>query len=256
MWVNKKKKKSILIIGGFNEARSLANSLIEKDYRVTVVNKNYADCEKLAEINKMNVIYGDGSKKFILEDADAASCQVAIALTGSDETNLIICEMCKEFFHVEKTVSMLNDPSKTDFFYQMGIDRVVCALNMITNIMEENALMDEMMKMIPLEEGRLHIAETAILHNLLRQWRCHHPCQTVHQWKHAACLQWKPAAIHQAFRRTPSGRLPEWIPLQPYLIPPVSFYSLFCILLSFLQECFSSFFKFSFFDLSLLSTRN
>ena len=111
------------------------------------------------------MIYGDGSKKFILEDADAASCQVAIALTGSDETNLIICEMCKEFFHVEKTVSMLNDPSKTDFFYQMGIDRVVCALNMITNIMEENALMDEMMKMIPLEEGRLHIAETAILRN-------------------------------------------------------------------------------------------
>ena len=102
---------------------------------------------------------------FRLEDADAASCQVAIALTGSDETNLIICDMCKEFFHVEKTVSMLSDPSKTDFFYQMGIDRVVCALNMITNIMEENALMDEMMKMIPLEEGRLHIAETAILHH-------------------------------------------------------------------------------------------
>ena len=100
-----------------------------------------------------------------MEDADAASCQVAIALTGSDETNLIICEMCKDFFHVEKTVSLLNDPSKTDFFYQMGIDRVVCALNMITNIMEENALMDEMMKMIPLEEGRLHIAETAILHH-------------------------------------------------------------------------------------------
>ena len=105
-----------MIIGGFNEARSLANSLLEKDYRVTVVNKNYADCEKLAEINKLNVIYGDESKKFILEDADAASCQLAIALTGSDETNLIICEMCKEFFHVEKTVSMLNDPSKTDFF--------------------------------------------------------------------------------------------------------------------------------------------
>ena len=79
-------------------------------------------------------VYGDGSKKFILEDADAASCQVAIALTESDETNLIICEMCKEFFRVEKTVSMLNDPSKTDFFYQMGIERVVCALNMITNI--------------------------------------------------------------------------------------------------------------------------
>ena len=44
MWVNKKKKKSILIVGGFHEARSLANLLLEKDYHVTVVNKNYAGC--------------------------------------------------------------------------------------------------------------------------------------------------------------------------------------------------------------------
>ena len=78
---------------------------------------------------------------------------------------VILMKGDEKFFHVEKTVSMLNDPSKTDFFYQMGIDRVVCALNMITNIMEENALMDEMMKILPLEEGRLHIAETAILHH-------------------------------------------------------------------------------------------
>ena len=162
MWRNKKR---ILIVGGFHEARSRANSLLNKDYHVTVINKNLDDCEKLAEINKLNVIYGDGSKKFILEDAGAASCQVAIVLTGNDEVNLVICEMCKKFFYVGKTVCMLNDPSKTDFFYRMGIDRVVCALNMITNIMEENALMDEMKKMTPLEEGRLHITETAILHN-------------------------------------------------------------------------------------------
>ena len=165
MWNKKREQKNILIVGGFHKARSLATSLLKKGYRVTVINKDYEACEKLAEVNRLNVIFGDGSKKFILEDAAAGNCQVAIALTDSDEINLVICEMCKQFFHVKKTVALLNDPSKTNFFYQMGIDRVVCALNMITNIMEENALMDEMMKMIPLEEGRLHIAETAILHH-------------------------------------------------------------------------------------------
>ena len=136
MWGKKKVQKNILIVGGFHKARSLSNSLLKKGYHVTVVNKNYEDCEKLAEVNRLNVIYGDGSKKFILEDANAGNCQVAIALTDSDEINLVICEMCKQFFHVKKTVALLNDPSKTNFFYQMGIDRVVCALNMITNIME------------------------------------------------------------------------------------------------------------------------
>ena len=138
---------------------------MKKGYRGTVINKDYEDREKLAEVNKLNVIYGDGSKKFILEDAVAENCQVAIALTDSDEINLVICEMCKQFFHVKKTVALLNDPSKTDFFYQMGIDRVVCALNMITNIMEEQAIMDEMTKMIPVDEERIHIMEIPIPRN-------------------------------------------------------------------------------------------
>ena len=136
---------------------------MKKGYSVIAINKNYGDCEKLAEINKLNVIYGDGSKRFILEDANAQDCKIAIALTESDEVNLVICEMCKQFFNVKKTVSLLNDPSKTKFFYQMGIDRVVCALNMITNIMEEQAVMDEMTNMIPIDEGRIHIVEIPIL---------------------------------------------------------------------------------------------
>lgn len=161
----RKEQGSILIVGGFNKARSLANSLLKKGYRVTVINKEYDACEKLAEIHKLNVIYGDGSKRFILEDAGADTCQVAIALTESDETNLVICEMCKQFFHVKKTVALLNDPSKTNFFYQMGIDRVVCALNMITGIMEEQALMDEMTTRVPFDEDRIRIMEIPILKN-------------------------------------------------------------------------------------------
>ena len=162
MFARNKEEKGILIIGGFNKAKSLSSSLIKKGYRVTVVNKNYDHCEKLAEIDKLRVIYGDGSKKFILEEAKAGDHQIAIALTPSDETNLVICEMCKKYFDVKKTVCLLNDPSKTDFYYKMGIDRVVCALNMITNIMEEQALMDEMTRRISVDEGRIHVLEIPV----------------------------------------------------------------------------------------------
>lgn len=159
----KNKTHKILIVGGFHKARSLAVSLTAKGFKVTVVNRDYEACEKLAEISRLNVIYGDGSKMFILKDAGAGECDVAIALTDSDETNLIICELCKKCFHVRKTVALLNDPAKTNFFYQMGVDSVVCALNMITNIMEEQAVMNEMTRMVPIEEGKIHIAEIPIL---------------------------------------------------------------------------------------------
>lgn len=158
-----KEKPAILIVGGFHKAMALAKSLLKSGYRVTVVNKSREDCDKLAEIPRLNVIYGDGSKRFVLEDADARACRAAIALTDSDETNLIICEMCKQYFGVKKTISLLNDPGKSDFFYQMGVDRAVCALTMIANILETQATMDEMTGMIPLENGRIHIAELPVL---------------------------------------------------------------------------------------------
>ena len=162
MWGRKKEKKNILIVGGFNKARFLATSLQNEGYHVTVVNKNYEDCEELAEVNGLNVIYGDGSKKYILEEAAADSCQVAIAMTGKDEINLVVCEMCKRYFNVKKTMAVLNDPAKTDFFYQMGVDRVVCALNMITGLMQEQAVMDEITEIIPVDEEQVHISEMPI----------------------------------------------------------------------------------------------
>ena len=165
MWNRNREQKKILIIGGFNKARSLAKSLLKKGYRVTVINRDYEACEKLAEVDHLKVIFGDGSKKFILEDADAGNCKVAIALTDSDEVNLVICEMCKKYFGVKKTVCLLSDPEKTDLFYKMGVDRVVCTLNTITNIIEEQAIMEKMLNTIPVDDGRINIVEVPIYKN-------------------------------------------------------------------------------------------
>ena len=165
MWNRKDYDHNIMIIGGFKKARSLANSLIRKGYEVTAVNKSQIDCEKLAEIDKLKVIYGDGTKKFVLEDAKAHDCSIVICLTNSDEDNLVICEMCKKYFGVKKTVCLLSDPEKTDLFYKMGVDRVVCTLNTITNIIEEQAIMEKMLNTIPVDDGRINIVEVPIYKN-------------------------------------------------------------------------------------------
>lgn len=155
-------KKTVLLIGGRNKAKSLAMSLIKKDYRVTVINDTYEDCLKLAEIDKLTVINGDGTKPFVLEDASAANADIAIAMASKDEDNLVICELCKKRFHVKKTVALVSDPQKTEFFYKMGIDSVVCAITAITNIIEQQAFMDEIAKLVPIGEGRVSIAEVPI----------------------------------------------------------------------------------------------
>lgn len=156
-------RKNVVLIGGMSKAKSLAVSLIQKGYHVTVINNSYADCEKLAEIEKLHVINGDGTKPYVLADAGAESMDIAIALTSKDEDNLVICELCKKKFHIRKTVSLLSDPQKTEFFYEMGIDSVVCAISAVTSIIEQQAFMDEMAKIIPIGEGRVQIIEIPIM---------------------------------------------------------------------------------------------
>ncbi len=108
----KRKRQNILLIGGRSKARSMAMSLLEQGYRVTVININYDDCMKLAEINGLNVIHGDGTKPYILDEAGAAGCDIAIALTSKDTDNLVACQLCKKQFSVPKTVSLVADPNK------------------------------------------------------------------------------------------------------------------------------------------------
>ena len=125
-------KGNVLLVGGRSKAKSLAQSLLKKGYQVTVINKDLPDCEKLAENEKLTVIHGDGTKPYVLEDAGAGDVKIAIALTPRDEDNLVVCELCKKKFRVPKTLSLLSDPQKTDFFYKMGVDSVAVSYTHLT----------------------------------------------------------------------------------------------------------------------------
>ena len=150
------------MIGGFKRTKSLAASLIKKGYLVTAINIDPGNCKALAEIEKLNVFNGDGSKPFVLEDANAYNADIAIALTERDEDNLVICELCKKKFNVRKTVAVITDPQKTEFFYRMGIDSVVCAISAIAGIIEQQAFLNEMATLVPVGDGRIRIAQVPI----------------------------------------------------------------------------------------------
>ena len=158
-------KTNILLAGGYHKALSVGTSLLQKGYHVTIINADRNDCEKLAEVDDFRIIWGDASKEFILQEADVSRMDVVIAMAPRDEDNFVICRICKKIYRVPKVVSLVSDPRKTSFFYQMGIDRVVCAINAITNIIEEQALMEKMTTMLPLTNGKINVLEIPILEN-------------------------------------------------------------------------------------------
>ncbi|MGO5052407.1 NAD-binding protein [Lachnospiraceae bacterium LCP25S3_G4] len=157
------RKKNVLLIGGFHKAESLAYALLHNGYEITIINNDMQHCTTLAENPRITIIKGDGTKPYVLEDARVREHEIAIALTQRDDDNLIICELCKKKYQVFRTVALVNDPKKTEFFYKMGIDAVVCAISAITEIIVQQAFVDKMATLIPVAEGNVAIVEVPIL---------------------------------------------------------------------------------------------
>lgn len=155
----------VILAGGYKKAASLAASLIKQGYHVTAVNMDKEHCLKLAEIDKLNVINGDGTRPFVLEEAGAMDADIVIALTNKDADNLVICQLSKKRFRVHKAVSLLADNRKTEFFHRMGIDSVVCATNSIAAIIEHEALLSEMESLPPVIGGKLRITQVTVTAN-------------------------------------------------------------------------------------------
>ena len=155
-------KRRVLLLGGRTKAKSLAVSLVSQGYKVTVINNSLEECQALAEIKNLTVYHGDATKPYVLDEAGAAECDIAIALTSKDQDNLVACQICKRIFHVKKTVSLVSDPEKTAFFHQMGVDSVVCAISAVTSIIQQEAFIDEMINIIPVGYGKVQIVEVPI----------------------------------------------------------------------------------------------
>ncbi|MCL1894555.1 MAG: NAD-binding protein [Holophagaceae bacterium] len=158
-------KKRVFLIGGFNKTKFLASSLIKKGYDVAAINIDIEKCKELTEIDNLRVYHGDGSKPFILEDANAYNADIAIALTDRDDDNLVICELCKKKFNIKKTVSTIYDPKKTEFFYRMGIDSVVCTVTAIAGIIQQQAFLDEITTLASVGNGSINVTQIPVSHS-------------------------------------------------------------------------------------------
>ena len=79
----------ICIAGGGRVGRYLAQSLLANHHSVVIIEPIEAQCRMLADQLDIPVICGDSISMDILRTADAASCDAFVAVTGSDEDNLV-----------------------------------------------------------------------------------------------------------------------------------------------------------------------
>jgi len=153
---------NIIIVGGGKQLHFLTKSFVSKGYNVTIINHDAEYCKKLARMHQANIVHGDGTKPYILEDAGASYSEMVIALTKEDPHNLVICQIAEKMFKVKKTFAMVNDPMNIEIFKKLGVGNVICTADIISSFIEQKISIDDITNLFPIEEGKVAAMEIEI----------------------------------------------------------------------------------------------
>jgi trk system potassium uptake protein TrkA len=147
----------IIIVGAGKIGYFLAKRLCQGKHSVSIVEKDKAVCEEIAKQIEVLVINGDGCDPRILEEAGVTRSDVVAAVTGDDEDNLIICQLAKERFNVQRTVGRVNNPDNEHTFSELGIDVPVDSTKIIAKIIEEEVSFSDFVNLMSFKRGKLAI---------------------------------------------------------------------------------------------------
>ena len=114
----------VAILGAGRVGSTLASRLLESGSEVVMIDSDKGKADILNESVGKICILGDGVSLSVLEGAGLDRVDVFIATTGQDHINLIVCQIAKEKYNVQTTVSVLNQQDNEKLFEMAGIDLV------------------------------------------------------------------------------------------------------------------------------------
>jgi trk/ktr system potassium uptake protein len=153
----------VLIAGGGKIGANLARSLLRVGHEVTVVEQRRDKFERLEEEFEHVVVHGDATEIFVLERAGIQRPpSIVVAVTGDDEDNIVICQLARERYGVEKVIARVNDPRNQVHFDLLGVSPTVCATSSIMALIEHEVPEHGLVHLLELPKENVEIVEVLI----------------------------------------------------------------------------------------------
>jgi trk system potassium uptake protein len=149
----------IIIVGAGKVGWNLARELLEKGNEVTLIENSRERYLTVEQELEHNVHYGDASELWVLERAGISRADMVIAVTGDDEDNILICQVAKEKYLVDRTIARVNNPRNREHFELLGIKPLVSATDLILRLIEHEVPDYGLIHLLDLPEQRLEIIE-------------------------------------------------------------------------------------------------
>jgi trk system potassium uptake protein TrkA len=153
----------LLVAGGGKVGANLTRILLELGHEVTLIEQRGDRFDRLEEEFEHRALLGDATELYVLERAGIGRPpDIVVAVTGDDEDNMIICQVARERYGVEKAIARVNDPRNQAHFDLLGISPTVSATSSILAMIEHEVPEHELVHLLELRKENLEIVEVQI----------------------------------------------------------------------------------------------
>ena len=127
----------IIILGAGAVGRSLAQNLAKETGDITIVDQDADRLRELQDRFDIRTVRGNGSHPDVLRDAGAEDADMIIAVTKSDEVNMIACQVAYSVFHTPTKIARIRSTAYLEqgsIFRNeaMPVDHIVNPENIVT----------------------------------------------------------------------------------------------------------------------------
>lgn len=154
----------VIIIGGGQVGAYLASLLLERGHEIKIIDVRETRIPVLKrDLPEECVVYGNGAQPRILEAAGIKEADVVAAVTGSDETNLVVATLSRLEYGVRRVVGRVNNPKNAWLFHgTMGVDAALNQADLMARLVAEEMTMGDMMTLLKLHGGQYSLVERIV----------------------------------------------------------------------------------------------
>ncbi len=117
-----------IIIGCGRLGANLANTLSDESANVLIIDKNKDAFRKLAPSFGGLSLTGDALDLDVLQEAQIGKASTFVAVTNSDNANIMSAQIARELFHVRRVIARLYDPETQCVYREFNIDTICPAV--------------------------------------------------------------------------------------------------------------------------------
>ena len=98
-----------IVCGAGVAGKSIAGKLSKEGFEVTVIDESKEQLKKISDTLDVKTIQGASSLPSILSSAGASDCDILIAVTKSDENNMISCQIGYSLFKIPTKIARIRE---------------------------------------------------------------------------------------------------------------------------------------------------